>query len=214
MIKKIYTNGCSMTKFEKVSEPLQWPNLVRQQLNIDQLINDGYGCGSNQRIFRTTFDFVNSKGFDPNETLILIQMTYPFRFEFKEPDGKWAAVNQNHSISSNSEYAEKYRKLKIDSFSHEEEQYEYLQKLFAINALLNTAQVKNYFFMNFYLPIEDHKILKMLDKNFEWVVKGSAFDSQFPIYERLIGDDTGHPGPAGYVTIANWIVKHIKNRIK
>jgi hypothetical protein len=211
-IKTLYTNGCSMTKFELVPEEQQWPNLVRERLGIPSLINDGYGCGSNQRIFRTTYDFVNRKDFDPTETLIIIQMTYAFRFEFLESNGTWAAINQHHSVAENFLFAEKYRKIKTKSFTEEEEKFEYLQKLLAIDNLLKNAGIKNHFFFNYWMPISDKKIIKRLDKTFRWIVESSSAQSHFPEYEHF-SDSDPHPSPSGYGTIADWIISNIKHRI-
>lgn len=212
-MKTLYVNGCSMTKYQNLPEDQQWPNLVRQQLEIDRIVNDGYGCGSNQRIFRTTFDFVNYKKFSASNTVILIQMTYPFRFEYLQANGEWAAVNQHGAVAEDLSYAKRYLNMKSKSYTDEEEAYEYLQKLYAIDNLLKKSRVRNYFFLNFHMPVKSRKIVNKLNKQFNWIVKNNSEDSHFPEYECISASDP-HPNEHGHIKIADWIVQNIKCRMR
>jgi hypothetical protein len=62
----LLTNGCSWTyggslgldEIEKQEQRLQstWPHHLGQLLNVSENVQLAVGCGSNQRIVRTTFD--------------------------------------------------------------------------------------------------------------------------------------------------------------
>lgn len=92
----LFTNGCSWTwggglepyfgsnyvfDHDKRQE-LVWPHHLGKFLNADKVINLSSGCGSNQRIVRTTFDwFIND--YKNNEPIVaVIQMTDPARYEY------------------------------------------------------------------------------------------------------------------------------------
>ena len=66
-MKTLLTNGCSWTAgggltdiydLEYLKNHITWPAHLKNLMNFDNQINLSAGCGSNQRIFRTTLDWV------------------------------------------------------------------------------------------------------------------------------------------------------------
>ena len=94
-MKTLFTNGCSWTAGgslhqlytnEQLLNEITWPNHLGKLLNVDRVINKSAGCGSNQRIFRTTFDWIISQPKDVLEnTIAVIQWTEPSRYEYYIP---------------------------------------------------------------------------------------------------------------------------------
>jgi hypothetical protein len=83
MKKTLYVNGCSHTHGTTISMEgrldLTWPNLLANHLNFD-LVNDSRCGASNDRIFRTTIEYILSAAIPPDK--VVIQFTDVERFEF------------------------------------------------------------------------------------------------------------------------------------
>lgn len=102
MKKYLYCNGDSWTSGEEIySENPQeetneryyntWPWFLSQELNIPVCINEGIGGGSNDRIYRKTFDFIKNyirSGKDPDDLLIVVGWTSPERGEIQILDNE------------------------------------------------------------------------------------------------------------------------------
>ena len=89
-MKTIFANGCSWTwggaldyndhdRFQKIT----WPAHLKKLFRYENVVNKAMGCGSNQRIVRTTFDWVTSQPKEILEnTIAVIQWSDPFRYEY------------------------------------------------------------------------------------------------------------------------------------
>ena len=68
-------------------QTMVWPWFLKNHLNMENCVNDALGCGSNQRIVRTTLEWLQSQTPDTlNDTLAIIQLTETSRYEYFEPD--------------------------------------------------------------------------------------------------------------------------------
>jgi hypothetical protein len=96
----LFTNGCSWTwggALESVFAPkfvydeekrlsIVWPHHLGKLLNAEKVINLSEGCGSNQRILRTTFDWlINQSSSDLCKTVAVIQLSEFSRYEIYDP---------------------------------------------------------------------------------------------------------------------------------
>lgn len=125
----LYANGCSWTwggglepyfKFNDViyndvRKTLVWPHHLGHLLNAKRVDNLSLGAGSNQRILRTTYDYLLSKTKEElEETVAVIQFSEWSRFE------RYIPLN-------NSEYMEndpdRWLRCKIDSVIFEGAEY-------------------------------------------------------------------------------------------
>ncbi len=82
MYKYLYTNGCSYTEgcgLDNQTEE-RYSKILSNRLGIED-INQSDGGGSNQRIFRTTFDWISQNLNKLKDTLFVIQLSYPVRNE-------------------------------------------------------------------------------------------------------------------------------------
>ena len=94
-MKTLFTNGCSWTygggldvpgtteQMKHLHDNVVWPAHLKKKMNFDQCINLSAGCGSNQRICRTTFDWLAMQDEETlKNTTAVIQWTQVVRFEY------------------------------------------------------------------------------------------------------------------------------------
>ena len=81
-IKHIFANGCSYTEGCGLDNPEKerYSKFLADKFNAED-INQSGGGGSNQRIFRTTYDWISENQDKIKNTLFVIQLTYPVRNE-------------------------------------------------------------------------------------------------------------------------------------
>ena len=98
MSKTLFTNGCSWTygggldspdtkeHIEHLHDNIVWPAHVKRAMEFDSQTNLSAGCGSNQRICRTTFDWVMKQDKETlRNTTAIIQWSNNDRFEYYVP---------------------------------------------------------------------------------------------------------------------------------
>ena len=99
-MKTLFTNGCSWTYGGGLDQPdtkehmthlhdnVVWPAHVQRLMNFDEQVNLSAGCGSNQRICRTTFDWLSKQTPETlKNTTAIIQWTCLDRYEYYVPKG-------------------------------------------------------------------------------------------------------------------------------
>ena len=84
-IKYLYTNGCSYSAGHGLENEVEerYSKFLADKFGAED-INESEGGGSNQRIFRTTYDWISKNARKPNklkDTVFVIQLTYPVRNE-------------------------------------------------------------------------------------------------------------------------------------
>jgi hypothetical protein len=97
-MKTLLVNGCSWTAgggldtpdtkehMEHLFNHVVWPSHVKRKLGFDKCINLAEGCGSNQRICRTTFDWVMQQDAETlKNTTVIIQWSHEDRYEYYVP---------------------------------------------------------------------------------------------------------------------------------
>lgn len=97
-MKTLLVNGCSWTFGGGLDTPdtkevitnlhdnIVWPAHVKKLMNFDTQVNLAEGCGSNQRICRTTFDWVMQQDEETlKNTTAIIQWSHEDRYEYYVP---------------------------------------------------------------------------------------------------------------------------------
>ena len=97
-MKTLFVNGCSWTYGGGIDTPdtkehithlhdnIVWPAHVQRLMNFDEQVNLSAGCGSNQRICRTTFDWVSKQTPETlKNTTVIIQWSCEDRYEYYVP---------------------------------------------------------------------------------------------------------------------------------
>ena len=206
-----------MTFHNVLPKEQQWTHLLGKELNIPNIINDGLGCGSNPRILRTTFDYLSCQT-DISNTLVIIQLTNPFRFEFNEGPNFWGRCNNNSCVAHDVNYGKKFTAVKSRYYTTEAEFNEFFQQVLAIECMLKSFNIKKYFFIH-YNGDEEFKTInnqskRFLDKSISWasslnMSESSIFKSNF---EKISNTDH-HPGIRGNEQVKDWLLNLIKHRL-
>jgi len=81
-IKYVYSNGCSYTEGCGLDNPEKerYSKFLADKFNAEDINQSEGGC-SNQRISRTTFDWISENQDKLKDTLFVIQLSYPVRNE-------------------------------------------------------------------------------------------------------------------------------------
>lgn len=219
----LFTNGCSWTwggglepyfNSENERQQLVWPYYLSKKLGIEKVINLSKTGGSNQRIFRTTFDYFNK--INDQEIIAIIQFTQPSRFEyydtndlndFSNIDKRWI---MNNAIGMWDVFHKPTAKLKLEYYLRTYTEIEGLYKLLAITTslayLFESIKIKYYFWYPL-VPLhlypqnyKDHFLkFPMLDKNY-----GNLSYK----YDRVSENDC-HPNLNGHKQIADCIFSEL-----
>jgi|694.fasta_scaffold56004_5 hypothetical protein len=178
MIDFLYTNGCSWTagngieqdplfselpvheRWEKLTQ-LSWPNILAQRLGVP-CQNDALGAASNQRMVRTTIDFLQNYKGDPSKLFIVLGWTTVDRNEIflqEEDKSGWILFNSTQPVSSPGAhwlhgFSDKFFK-RVDSwqkdyliyiYSSYERYHEFFKELYLMKNLMENLGVKWVFF--------------------------------------------------------------------
>ena len=244
---KLYANGCSFTwggelfkslhdgsfdppmlMDETLSTPenqrrlqVTWPKHLADRLGCSEFINQGMGCGSNERIVRKTLEFFTDKinnGIDVSEYFVAIQWTESSRFEFFDDISKsWAIVKHDVIATENtrpiyeSEFEEIFTYFKYNNVKN------WGSKLFAsivcLGSFFKEHNIKHVFTMvncpYTLIGFEEYQ-LKYCNDNFIWYnndILKSGVDNMD--VERV---GSGHPSELGHIQIAEHLYKFISTQ--
>lgn len=221
----LYTNGCSWTwggglgsSYEFNNElrlKSVWPHYLGNLLKADKIVNLSMGCGSNQRILRTTLNWIVNQEV-LNDTIAIIQWTEKSRYEYYNPkihnnqyedyDDRWALAKVDCVLDSygfNQEYISHRNNKRLETYTEIEGIYKLVFDCFALDNLFKTNNIKYYFWsVGKELPIPE-KFQKILN-SFSWLKTFKDWD-----YERVSKSDN-HPSLLGHKQIAKFIFDEIK----
>jgi len=221
----LFTNGCSFTwgggmEFSSDEERLQnvWPHHLGNLLNADKVVNLGMGCGSNQRILRTTFDWIRSQTAETLEnTVAVIQWSSLNRYEYYFPTlfgdknenipDRWALAKEGCIISpERTDWEKRRNEIRFETNTAIEELYTHIMHCEAMESLFKRHNVR-YCYWVFGLEADRPAYLQdYLSSSFNWVPRAHELD-----YEKLVND--AHPSILGHTQIAEYIHKYIKDKI-
>ena len=249
--KTLFTNGCSWTFGGGLDQPdtrehithlhdnIVWPAHVQRLLNFDKQVNLAAGCGSNQRICRTTFDWLSKQTPETlKNTTAIIQWTCVDRYEYYVPKAteqyrilpgepkpylfqipsRWAKVNP-HGLVSHYEDTTDTNVLqdainRYRTYTEQEGIMTWLTQLGFLHDLLNHYEVEHYFW-------QFSSVIKGYDKHIQ-----DYMYERFPfleearhhmwVYERIndIKPETHdpHPSELGHKQLAKYIVEAIAKK--
>jgi hypothetical protein len=242
----LYTNGCSWTwggsldhlfclngHYEIENEKrlaLLWPHHLGKLLEAAQVHNLADGCGSNQRIVRTTYNWLRSKTPEElSETVAVIQFTQWSRFEFYDPlnpndewedyPGDWVKAKVDVVVKESGYKPRKdnYRELldkanNIIKNTHPlEDFYRTISYIYALKGLFESFKIKDYYIWHHghdwhFLPLEHRQNIfdhfKVLDEVHDW--QPWRYGPDYWVYDRVSPDDW-HPSVQGHIDLAHII---------
>lgn len=231
----LFTNGCSWTwggslgletrQNNKKRLESVWPHHLGELLNSERTYNLSLGCGSNDRILRTTFDWLNYIGPEAlKETVAVIQFTELSRFEYYVYDNEndpyenkplnWAVCKVDCVLSKN-ETNDTERNLEIvnnfiSKFTDIQGYYKLLFQLEALTSMFDKAGVKCFYWTNHLGLSRMPEQLRETLMKYPWI---ESFQNQEQWkYDRVSKNDA-HPSLNGHIQLADIIYNKIKDRI-
>lgn len=224
----LVTNGCSWTYGSDLDhlskeerEQQVWTHDLGKLLSVEKSVNLSMGCGSNDRILRTTFDYVSNQDSETlAKSLFIIQWTEPSRYEYYVPmdrnnnqeniESRWARCKIDVVDSPENENSTKLVRMSnyhISKTTDLQNAYKILFYAEAMSNLLKDFNVK-FFYWGDLLDWSTFPklILKRLSAH-PWVdfynLKKEYWD-----YERVSAEDS-HPSRNGHRQIAQNIYRKI-----
>lgn len=233
----LFTNGCSWTwggglGLDKphqttTREQLLWPTHLGKLLGADKVVNLAAGCGSSQRIVRTTYDwFLNE--YRGEEIVAIIQWTEYCRYEYYVTDNpesdfanepnKWARVKPGVLLSSaEADYFEaaiKKTEQRFSTYSDLEGMYLQIERFAALANLFAGLKVKYFYWaVPALLPLNSPKMYKDYISNKFNLLHHTSFDGQTLWQYERVSEMDQHPSRVGHQQLADIIYNEIKNRI-
>ncbi len=227
---KLIANGCSWTYgggldagiTRQELNQLTWPKHLHDLLGISDFVNLADGCGSNQRIFRTTLDYLLNN--DCSDSVFVIQFTEESRFEYYYPlslsdqyeniSERWMKAKVNVLIPSTIDRFEKHYNLSQERILYHNSEiqnvYTYIERCEALNNLFNKFNIKYYFWDCNQLPQRMPEPYRSFILNsYNWLEYNNS-NWQYWEYDRINQDFDNHPSVSGHKQIA----QHIYNIIK
>jgi hypothetical protein len=227
----LFANGCSFTwggslephfTNDKERLALCWPAHLGTLLKADEVVNLGEGCGSNQRILRTTFDWLSKQ--TPErlaETVAVIQWTDSSRYEYYFPENfyndqenipeRWAKVKEGVclQVGERHEVALARSQHRFETLTMQEESYQIISNCSAIANMFQNFGVTRYYFWSHH-GWGDRYLTRprsYFANRFPWIDDTKVGRARW-VWDRVSSTD-GHPSVQGHKEIAEIIYKNI-----
>lgn len=214
-----------------------WAGLVAKKLNIPKIINYSVGAASNNRIVRTTINYVRGMTEQQKqETLVMIGWSIPDRSELYLDDKlgteDWYRFHASHPFKDtltwpqlNEEFVERIAKFHQQYVGDVHTDYacvqNFFQQSYLLANLLEHHGIKYYFFNSF--PVDwkypndntavIHRFQKELSDYTKFTVK-HPYDNFFSFIDNRpechLSD--GHPNTLGYKLWAEHILNDMKEK--
>lgn len=244
---KLFTNGCSFTwggaiypslyddfgralEYDNSTEQNKkrlsevWPHHLGKHLNASKVVNLSLGCGSNDRILRTTFDYfaplICQENFD-NDWVAVVQWSMIHRFEYyDESTQSWAMCLPNGSMTTvycdprHRQIVDRFKDIVLMNLNDHTHLQKYWTQVVSLASFFENLGIK-YWFTNL-----DTDLLRNLsseqsqyiEKRISWL-----YDNPYKKFGNLFSDahdsGSGHPSIFGHQQIADNINNFIKDRL-
>jgi len=213
----LLANGCSWTfgSFDEWTDHVAahrqqwlWPYFLAERMGYEQSVNLAEGCGSNQRIIRTTFDWLAEQTADTlKETVAVIQLTDVARYEYYQPkdsgdpkeniDHRWARVKAGLVLQEqeNQQRANQRNDLRLETLTPQEESYHWLTTVLSLDSMFRHFGVEYYLwsYTNVYFNYLEPAANFYTSDRFPWLHK-EEYDLHYGRwqYQRVSAQDQ-HP---------------------
>ena len=213
-----------------------WAGLVAKELNIPKIINCAVGAASNNRIVRTTIDYVRRMTEqEKKETLVIIGWTISDRSELylddKHGTEDWYRFHASHPFKDtltwphlNEDFVERIAKFHQQYVGNVHTDYycvqNFLQQSYLLATLLEHHGIEYYFFNSFPVdwryPDSDAVVYRFQTEISDYIKLNvmNPFDNFFTFIEHKpeyqLSD--GHPNINGYKVWAAHILEDMKRK--
>lgn len=230
----LLANGCSWTAGggldnwitdREALEQVTWPKHLAELMNADDFVNLAEGCGSNQRMFRTTLEYLLNT--EEHDITAVIQFTEESRYEYYFPldisddyeniSERWMKAKTENLTPQMPEMERMYddhynisqQRIKYHN-SGIQNITTYIERCEAFASMFDRHNITYYFWDMQDAPYrfpEPYK--KYLLESFNWLQLNSNGQWDFWKYERIDEFDC-HPSINGHKQLADNIFNAIK----
>lgn len=236
----LFTNGCSFTWGGGLDNNIVsdnntrlqnvWPHHLGKLLKTDKVVNISAGCGSNQRIVRTTFDWITSTPKEElQDTVAVIQWSDISRYEwyhgvehqYENEQKRWLRANVNGVIPGTDDAKmphdsswNEINSMRFKSYTDIEGMYKHITECEALDNIFRKFNVKYYFWhMTNVISTMPTKYGDYMLNNFSWLGPTELhIDLGHVGYERISSQEP-HPSLTGHKQIAQIIFDSIKEKV-
>jgi hypothetical protein len=237
-MKTLLTNGCSWTWGGGIDNYMSdedriknvWPHHLMNLLECDNNVNLSMGCGSNQRIVRTTLDWILKQDRETlDNTIAVIQWSEPSRYEYyskstvpeqhnnwdwENHDNDWALIkagcciyppgDRNHVIHKEEFHQSQ---LRYNTYSDIEGLYSFITQFTALATIFEKYNIEYYYWNALGVPVKYFPdSMKDYAFGFNWI----NINHNDWYYDRVSKEDN-HPNEHGHKRIAHYIFKEIQS---
>ena len=221
--------------YKEIYDQHNWASVISKELDIPNIVNYAVGAASNDRVLRTTVDYI--KGLteqEKQETFVIIGWSIPDRSELylNDKNGKaaWCSWNATQKFSSidrihNPEFVKRMDKFwelyVMDVFDWHPSVQKFFQQSYLLSNLLEHHKIKYYFFNSFsplfgiidygpYLEYFKHDI-----DTYTREIKAMSLDINF---FNFIGEDDNlrlpdhHPNKQGHAKWGYYLLDDMKHK--
>lgn len=229
---KLYVNGCSFTHGHKdfidsASPDWVWPNVIAE--NFEEVVNDAWLGGSNQRLVRKTLEFFDKRK-DGDDWLAIIQWTDPFsRMELYDDETSTYFGYVPNSPNPVLYYPDNNKFITIPNRLFRMIAIYEKSMLARSKHILKQAFVQQQFLLSEYLKVKKIKFLYTSMSSFGTVhpeymhplTKYLPFQNTIASFSSFVNPNTPnliesetdfHPNKAGHKLLANYIINELKAR--
>lgn len=221
--------------YKEIYNQHNWAGVIARELDISNIVNHAVGAASNDRILRTTVDYVKRlTEQEKQETFVVIGWSIPDRNEIylNDKNGKaaWCSWNATQKFSSverihDPEFIKRMDKFwelyVVDVFDWHPSIQKFFQQSYLLATLLEHHKIKYYFFNSFsplfgitdYVPYLEHFKHDIDTYNNEITAMSMNTD-----FFNFIGDNTDlhlpdrHPNKLGHTMWGNHLLEDMKQQ--
>jgi hypothetical protein len=164
MKKVLYVNGCSHTHGTELAMDnrldLTWPHLLTNYLDFD-LINDSECGSSNDRIFRTTIEYILSTPMPPEK--VVIQFTDVERFELGHNNCNPRSLNRSEKHLP---FFKDFFELNVrKSYISPEYTHKLLNQIYSLENIFKEHAISDYTFLIWRKVDQNYNTYKFINKD-------------------------------------------------
>lgn len=231
-MKTLFANGCSFStgaglpycddmRYRHIVLDQIWAKHLSNHLNCESYVNLAQPCGSNQRMFRTTFNWILQQPQSIlNNTVAVIQFTDGFRYEYYVSKDNYQWENDCHQWTvvkegvlmcpglSTDEREFELREIenRFKKYTYEDDFYKFLTWFHAFDNLFKQHNIEYYIWDRSHrFPTIPINYMDYIVKNFNYLNNEPPY---FLSYDTIPND--GHPSLQGHIDIANILYDRIK----
>lgn len=201
-----------------------WPAKLSGLLDIDEHVNLAMGCGSNERIVRTTMDYLTYEVISKRpvgDFVAIIQWTQAHRFEYWDDHKECWIMAMPTGVTTSRQLdvretkpMDDFKNIVYAHLSNETYAQRYWSQVVGLASFLEKYDIP-YWFTN--LNVDHYKFLgawqqQYLINNVRWIKKDPYYLMGSMFRDRH-DSGSGHPSELGHQEIAQSIYSHIKEEL-